>query len=48
MKYSKIEIKTPDDHEAHQNFPSQGLAKYIKIGIFGLKCIYHLAALILG
>jgi hypothetical protein len=37
-------LKLLDDLEIHQNFPSPGIRKYTKIGIFGMK-VYHLATL---
>jgi hypothetical protein len=37
LKYISIGIKIPNGHDAHQNFPSRGLPKCTKIGIFGLK-----------
>jgi hypothetical protein len=37
IEYTKIAIKIPNGHEAHQKLPSQCLPKCTKIGIFGLK-----------
>jgi hypothetical protein len=33
-------------HKIHQNFPFQGTQKCVKIGIFGLIYMYHLAPLV--
>jgi hypothetical protein len=37
IKYTKMAISIPNDHEIHQNFPSQGLPHNTKAGIFGMK-----------
>jgi hypothetical protein len=44
IKCTKMVIEIPNGHELHQNFTSQGLTKYTKVGIFGMK-LYHLANL---
>jgi hypothetical protein len=33
-KYAKMAMKTPNGHEMHQNFSSQGFPKYTKFFIW--------------
>jgi hypothetical protein len=40
IKYTKTAIKIPNGRAIHQKFPSQGLPKYTRIRIFGMKINY--------
>jgi hypothetical protein len=45
-KNTKTEVNIQNDHKVYQNFPLQGLSWSIKIGIFGIKCLFHQATLV--
>jgi hypothetical protein len=37
IKYTKMATKVPNCSEKIKNFPSQGLPKCVRVGIFGMK-----------